>query len=189
MGIFSTHFFQALVLVCFKIYYFIISCELKQSEWEKNNCLILKGKNHDSENIRPSQHFVESNLKETWLYSCDCHLSTSSASSKELKVICGWKGEEICGSWGSLGGIAGQLLFIPRSHTFSMKKPKTIPKEQRRKFRTLDLQGMLQVLQGEESYALWLGCRILVVSRYGQGRVVSSYWWFNHLRWEMTVDL
>lgn len=36
-----------------------------------------------------------------------------------------------------------------------MKKPKTIAREQR-KFRAPDLQGMLQVLQGEESYAPWL---------------------------------
>lgn len=35
MGIPSTHFIQALVLVCFKIYYFIISSEFKEAEWEK----------------------------------------------------------------------------------------------------------------------------------------------------------
>lgn len=46
MGIPSTHFIQALVLVCFKIYYFIISSEFKEAEWEKNNYLILEGKNH-----------------------------------------------------------------------------------------------------------------------------------------------
>lgn len=46
---------STLPLVCFKIYYFI-----KEAEWEKINCFILEGKNHDFENIRPSQHCTES---------------------------------------------------------------------------------------------------------------------------------
>lgn len=43
--------------------------------------------------------------------------------------------------------LQGVESTIKRSHTFSMRKPKTIPKEQRRVFRAPDLQGMLQVLQ------------------------------------------
>lgn len=43
--------------------------------------------------------------------------------------------------------LQGVENTIKRSHTFSMRKPKTIPKEQRRVFRAPDLQGMLQVLQ------------------------------------------
>ncbi|XP_017167864.1 tripartite motif-containing protein 12A isoform X2 [Mus musculus] len=42
--------------------------------------------------------------------------------------------------------LQGVENIIERSHTFSMKKPKAIAREQR-KFRAPDLQGMLQVLQ------------------------------------------
>ncbi|XP_021052137.1 tripartite motif-containing protein 5 isoform X2 [Mus pahari] len=43
--------------------------------------------------------------------------------------------------------LQGVENIIKRSHTFLMKKPKTIPREQRRVFRAPNLQGMLQVLQ------------------------------------------
>lgn len=63
---FSTHFSPStLVLVCFKIYYFIVSCEFKEAEWQK---IILESKNHDSENVSSSQHHTESRLESTWLY-------------------------------------------------------------------------------------------------------------------------
>ena len=53
---------------------------------------------------------------------------------------------------GSSGGWGYSLFLIPRSQAFSLTKPKAIPKKRRRVFRAPDLQGMLQVLQGEESY-------------------------------------
>ncbi|KAL1774501.1 tripartite motif-containing protein 30A-like [Sigmodon hispidus] len=40
-----------------------------------------------------------------------------------------------------------QMWVMRKSHTFSLMKPKTIPKEQRRVFKAPDLKGMLQVLQ------------------------------------------
>lgn len=79
------------------------------------------------------------------------------------------------------------IVFILRSHAFSLKRPKTIPKERRRVFRAPDLQGMLQVLQGEESYVTWLSFGNLVASRYEQGRVDTTYGWFDHLWWDMTI--
>ncbi|NP_001355682.1 tripartite motif-containing protein 12A isoform X3 [Mus musculus] len=49
--------------------------------------------------------------------------------------------------------LQGVENIIERSHTFSMKKPKAIAREQR-KFRAPDLQGMLQVLQGHRGSSL-----------------------------------
>ncbi|XP_034362060.1 tripartite motif-containing protein 30A [Arvicanthis niloticus] len=43
--------------------------------------------------------------------------------------------------------LEGVDSIIKRSHSFLMRKTKTIPREQRRVFRAPDLQGMLQVLQ------------------------------------------
>ncbi|XP_021052144.1 tripartite motif-containing protein 5 isoform X3 [Mus pahari] len=50
--------------------------------------------------------------------------------------------------------LQGVENIIKRSHTFLMKKPKTIPREQRRVFRAPNLQGMLQVLQGHRGPTL-----------------------------------
>ncbi|ERE79239.1 tripartite motif-containing protein 30 [Cricetulus griseus] len=49
-----------------------------------------------------------------------------------------------CSTMEMLQGVDG---IISWSHAFSLKRPKTIPKERRRVFRAPDLQGMLQVLQ------------------------------------------
>ncbi|XP_051005082.1 tripartite motif-containing protein 30A-like [Acomys russatus] len=66
-----------------------------------------------------------------------------------------------------LQGSATEMLqgvdsIIKRSHTFSLRKPKTIPKEQRRVFRAPDLRGMLQVLQEvTEAQCHWVGVTLV----------------------------
>nr|XP_021508849.1 tripartite motif-containing protein 12A-like [Meriones unguiculatus] len=70
--------------------------------------------------------------------------------------------------------LQGVDSIINRSHTFSLTKPKTIPKEQRRVFRAPDLQGMLQVLQEvTEAQRYWV--RVTLVEN-------------NHPKIAITVD-